>query len=101
MKNSAQHIGCALFSETVYPRRSLLRCGLDTVCSISQSIQTMAAPRLMTTLSNTNVRAGAVSMFGIPDVMQAAYQQTECCLGVYLPCFLTSARAMLNRQSGC
>ena len=36
-------------------------------------------------------------MFSIPDVMQAAYQQTECCLGDYLACLLTSARATFNR----
>jgi hypothetical protein len=33
-------------------------------------------PRPATTPRNTNVRAGAVSMFNIPDAMQTAYQQT-------------------------
>jgi hypothetical protein len=73
------------FFQTVYPARSLLRCGLDTVCSISQNIQTTAVPRPTTTPRNTNVKAGAVSMFSIPDVMQAAYQQTKRGLGDKTP----------------
>ena len=52
-----------------------------TVCSISQIIQTTAVPRLTTTPRNTNVKAGTVSMFSIPDAMQAAYQQTKRDLG--------------------
>jgi hypothetical protein len=62
-----------------YPRRSPLRCGLDIrrsldiVCSISQNIQTKAAPRAITTIKNINVNAGAVSMFNIPDVTRTAY----------------------------
>jgi hypothetical protein len=58
-----------------YPKRSLLRRGLD-ICSISQSIQTKAAPRLTTTPRNSNVRPGAVSMVVIHETMQTAYQQT-------------------------
>jgi hypothetical protein len=73
------------FLETAYPKRSLLRCGLDTVRSISQNIQTTAVPRLITTPRNTNVKAGAVSMFSILDVMQAAYQQTKRGLGDKTP----------------
>jgi hypothetical protein len=57
-----------------YPKRSLLRCGLD-VCSISQSIHTKAVPNPMTTPRNSNVRPGAVSMVNIRDAMQAAYQR--------------------------
>jgi hypothetical protein len=51
---------------------SLFRCGLDIrrsldiACSISQNIQTKAAPRATTTIKNINVNAGAVSMFNIP-----------------------------------
>jgi hypothetical protein len=60
-----------------YPRRSPLRRGFDVGCSISQNIQTKAVPRPTTTPRNTNVRAGAVSMFNIPDAMQAAYQRTQ------------------------
>jgi hypothetical protein len=56
-----------------YPPRSPLRRGFDVGCSISQNIQTKAVPKLTTTPRNTNVRAGAVSMFNIPDAMQAAY----------------------------
>jgi hypothetical protein len=85
MKKSPQHIGYALFFETAYPKRSLLRCGLDTACSISQNIQTTAVPRPTTTPRNTNVKAGAVSMFSIPDAMQAAYQQTKRGLGDKTP----------------
>jgi hypothetical protein len=59
-----------------YPR-SPLRRGFDVGCSISQNIQTKAVPRPTTTPRNTNVRAGAVSMFNIPDAMQAAYQRTQ------------------------
>jgi hypothetical protein len=46
-----------------YPTRSLLRYGLDIFCSISQNIQTKAAPRQITITRNSNVNAGAVSMF--------------------------------------
>src|ERR1019366_1606358 len=56
-----------------YPKRSLLRCGLD-ICSISQSIHTKAMPRPTTTPKNSNVRPGAVSMVSIHELMQAAYQ---------------------------
>jgi hypothetical protein len=59
-----------------YPRRPPLRCGrrsLDIVCSISQNIQTKAAPRAITTIKNINVNAGAVSMFNIPDVTRTTY----------------------------
>jgi hypothetical protein len=59
-----------------YPRRSLRR-GFDAGCSISQNIQTKAVPRPTTTPRNTNVRAGAVSMFNIPYAKQAAYQRTQ------------------------
>jgi transposase len=66
-----------------YLIRSLLRyglavrCGLDTLCSISQNIQTKAAPRPITIIRNNNVSAGAVSMFNILDQMQTAYQRAE------------------------
>jgi hypothetical protein len=60
-----------------YPRRSPLRRGFDAGCSISQNIQTKAVPRQTTTARNSNVSAGAVSMFNIPDAMQAAYQRTQ------------------------
>jgi hypothetical protein len=53
------------------------RCGLDVLCSISQNIQTKAAPRQITTIKNSSVNAGAVSMFNILDQMQTAYQQTK------------------------
>src|SRR5215212_5111863 len=59
-----------------YPRRPLRR-GFDVGCSISQNIQTKAVPRPTTTPRNTNVRAGAVSMFNIPDAMQATYQRRQ------------------------
>lgn len=61
---------------------SLLRCGLDIrrsldiACSISQNIQTKAAPRATTTIKNINVNAGAVSMFNIPHAVQTACQRT-------------------------
>lgn len=60
-----------------YLIRSLLRCGLDILCSISQNIQTKAAPRQITITKNSNVNAGAVSMFNILDQMQTAHQRTE------------------------
>ena len=60
-----------------YPARSLLRYGLDVLCSISQNIQTNAAPRQITISKNSNVNAGAVSMFNILDQMQTVYQRTE------------------------
>jgi hypothetical protein len=89
MKNGAQLIGWALFFGKAYPKPSLLRCGLaidfDVACSISQNIQTTAVPRPTTTPRNTNVKAGAVSMFSIPDAMQAAYQQTKRGLGDKTP----------------
>ena len=61
-------------SRSAYPKRSLLRCGLD-ICSISLSIHTKALPRPTTTPKNSNVRPGAVSMVNIHDAMQAAYQR--------------------------
>jgi hypothetical protein len=66
-----------------YLMRSLLRyglavrCDLDILCSISQNIQTKAAPRQITITKNSNVNAGAVSMFNILDQMQTASQRTE------------------------
>jgi hypothetical protein len=65
-----------------YLMRSLLRYGLavrglDILCSISQNIQTKAAPRQITITKNSNVNAGAVSMFNILDQMQTASQRTE------------------------
>jgi hypothetical protein len=60
-----------------YPRRLRLRRGFDVARSISQNIQTRAVPRLATTPRNTSVSSGAVNMFNIPDVKQAAYQQTQ------------------------
>ena len=68
---------CRARSRVRYPPRPPLRRGFDIACSISQNIQTKAVPRPATTTRNTNVRAGAVSMFDIPDEMQAAYQQTQ------------------------
>jgi hypothetical protein len=47
-----------------YPKRSLLRRGLDA-CSISQSTHTMAMPSPTTRARSSNVRAGAVSMENI------------------------------------
>jgi hypothetical protein len=60
-----------------YPPRSPLRRGFAVGCSISQNNQTKAVPKPTTTPRNTNVRAGAVSMFNIPDAMQTAYQRTQ------------------------
>ena len=66
-----------------YRIRSLLRyglamrCRLDILCSISQNIQTKAAPRQITIIRNSNVNAGAVSMFNIPDAVPRAYQRAE------------------------
>ena len=57
----------------VYPKRSLLRGGLD-ICSISQSSHTKAVPRPTTTPKNSSVRPGAVSMVSIRSAMQGAYQ---------------------------
>jgi hypothetical protein len=54
-----------------------LRRGFAIGRSISQNNQTKAVPRLRTTPRNTNVRAGAVSIFNIPDAMQTAYQRTQ------------------------
>ena len=68
---------CCAWPLVGYPPRSPLRRGFDVGCSISQNIQTKAVPRPTTTPRNTNVRAGAVSMFNIPDAMQAAYQPTQ------------------------
>jgi hypothetical protein len=45
---------------------------------MAQNNQTNAVPRLATTLMNTTVRAGAVSMFNIPVAMQATYQPNSC-----------------------
>ena len=56
-----------------YPKRSLLRGGLD-ICSISQSSHTKAVPRPTTTPKNSSVRPGAVSMVSIHSAMQGAYQ---------------------------
>jgi hypothetical protein len=67
---------CRAPSKVHYPPRPPSRRGFDIACSISQNIQTKAVPRPATTPRNTNVRAGAVSMFNIPDAMQTAYQQT-------------------------
>jgi hypothetical protein len=50
---------------------------LDALCSISQNIQTKAAPRQITITRNSNVNAGAVSMFNILDQMQTAYQRVQ------------------------
>jgi len=44
------------------------------VCSNSQSTHTNAVPKLTTIPRKTNVKAGVVSMFNIPDAMQTAYQ---------------------------
>src|ERR1700731_3315495 len=52
-----------------YPKRSLLRRGLD-ICSISQSIHTKAVPRPTTTPKNSSVRPGAVSMLPIHEPLQ-------------------------------
>ena len=68
---------CRARSRVRYPPRPPLRRGFDVDCSISQNIQTKAVPRPTTTPRNTNVRAGAVSMFNIPYAMQAAYQRTQ------------------------
>ena len=68
---------CRARSRVRYPPRPPLRRGFDIACSISQNIQTKAVPRRATTTRNTNVRAGAVSMFNIPDAMQAVYQETQ------------------------
>jgi hypothetical protein len=88
-KNGAQQIAARFSVQTVYPRRSPSRCGfaivLDIARSISQKTQTKAVPRPTTTPRNTNVKAGAVSMFSIPDAMQAAYQQTKRGLGDKTP----------------
>jgi hypothetical protein len=55
-----------LIVPAAYPKRSLLRCGLD-VCSISQIIHTKAVPKPTTTPKNSNVRPGAVSMVSIHE----------------------------------
>jgi hypothetical protein len=54
---------------SAYPKRSLLRRGLDPT---SQSIHTNATPRPTTTPKYGNVRPGAVSMVNIHNAMQAA-----------------------------
>jgi len=54
-----------------------IRCGLLIRCSISQNIQTKAAPKATTIQIKSNVNAGAVSMFNIPDAMQTAHQRME------------------------
>ena len=58
------------------PVRSPLRYDLDIFCSISQNIQTKAAPKQVTITRNSNVNAGAVSMFNIPHPMRSARQRT-------------------------
>jgi hypothetical protein len=68
---------CCVRPLVSYPPRSPLRRGFAVGCSISQNNQTKAVPRPTTIPRNTNVRAGAVSMFNIPDAMQAAYQPTQ------------------------
>ena len=67
----------AMLSRSAYPTRSILRYGLEVFRSISQNIQTKAAPRQTTITRNSNVNAGAVSMFNILDQMQTVYQRTE------------------------
>jgi hypothetical protein len=54
-----------------------LRCGpnIRRRDSISQNIQTNAAPRPTTTIKNINVNAGAVSMFNIPHAVLTAYHR--------------------------
>ena len=52
---------------TAYPKRSLLRCGLD-VCSISHSIHTKAVPRPTTTPRNNSVRPGIVSIVSMVSI---------------------------------
>jgi hypothetical protein len=59
------------------PVRWPLRYDLDIFCSISQNIQTKAAPRPITTIRNSKVNAGAESMFNILDQMQTAFHRTE------------------------
>jgi hypothetical protein len=84
--------------QAAYPNRSPLRCGLgirrglDFICSISQNIQTKAAPRAVTTIKNINVNAGAVSMFNIPDVTRTAFLQTTV--------LVTSRRSISRRGLG-
>jgi hypothetical protein len=60
-----------------YPIPSPLRCGLNIRRrdSISQNIQTNAAPRPTTTIKNINVNAGAVNMFNIPHAVRTACQR--------------------------
>ena len=65
--------------ETAYPKLSWLRLTLDMACldmfrSNFQNTHTKAVPRATTIPRNSNVNPGAVSMFNIPDAMQAAYQ---------------------------
>ena len=66
-----------MLRRSAYPVRSPFRYGLDIFCSISQSIQTMAAPKQVTITRNSNVSAGAVSMFNILDQRQTAYHRPE------------------------
>jgi hypothetical protein len=72
---------------TTYLTRSRPRCAFDRACfdvrSNSQSTHTNAVPKLTTMPRKTNVKAGVVSMFNIPDAMQTAYQlRNENGLGV-------------------
>jgi len=64
--------------DAAYLTRSRLRLALDKtcldVCSNSQSTHTNAVPKPTTIPRKTNVKAGVVSMFNIPDAMQTAYQ---------------------------
>jgi hypothetical protein len=77
--------GNCLRYEGDYPRRSPERLTFDVDCSISQNIQTNALPRLATTPMKTKVIAGAVSMFNIPDAMQATYQRTQAMTASMMP----------------
>lgn len=78
MRGVARSTIAAKLSGSAYPVRSRLRYGgLDICCSISQNIQTMAAPKQVTIIRNSNVSAGAVSMFNILDQRQTAYHRTE------------------------
>jgi hypothetical protein len=69
--------GIAYLLRSLFRYGLAMRCGLDILCSISQNIQTKAAPRQITTIRNSNVNAGAVSMFNIPDAMLTAHQRAE------------------------
>lgn len=68
---------------SIYLRRSTLRCDLDIrrrldiICSISQNIQTRAAPRPTTTIKNINVNSGAVVMLVIPLIRHGRRSSNE------------------------